>query len=136
MTFNNGATDGKSDSHTVILSALERIEEPGGRLRVETDSRVLHGQANAITFVLFGFDQQLPGTIVDGTHRVGCVREQVQYNLLKLHAISRDKREVAGEFQAQNHLILLKCSRRKRDYFSCGLFQVDLLGWGILFVKE
>ena len=44
-----------------MFSAVERIEEPVGGLRVETGSRVLHGQANAITFVLFGFDQQLPG---------------------------------------------------------------------------
>jgi len=70
MTFDNGATDAKSDSHTVILSCVERFEESVGSVRAETDSRILHGQAHMIVFVSFGLDQQQPWMMDDGAHRV------------------------------------------------------------------
>jgi hypothetical protein len=72
----------------------------------------LHGQSHTPPFVSFGPDQQLPRTILDSAHGVGCVPEQVQDDLLKLHSIARDNREVAGKFSPQNHPVSLKFTQR------------------------
>jgi hypothetical protein len=75
------------------------LEESVHSLRIETDSSILHGQSDPISFVYFGSDQHPPRTIVNAAHRVGCVPEQVQDDLLKLHAIACDNWEVVGKFQ-------------------------------------
>ena len=49
-----------------------------------------------------------PRTIVDRAHRVGCVSQQVQDDLLKLDAIARYLRKVVAQFNPQNHLASLK----------------------------
>src|SRR5271166_5430765 len=84
MTLDNGATDGESDSHTVILGGVERLEEPVDCLRGKSDSRILHHQTHMTVFVFFGSNQQLPRTIVNCTHRVASISEQVQDDLLQL----------------------------------------------------
>src|SRR5580658_7684895 len=82
MTFDNGTTDGESDAHTVIFRGVERFKESIGSLRVEPDSHILHRQTHAIVSVCFGSDQQLALAIVDGTHCIRCVPEQIQNDLL------------------------------------------------------
>ena len=111
MTLNNGATDGEPDSHTVILGGVERFEEPVRSLRVEPDSRILHRQPYMIVFVPFSFNQQLPRTIVDRAHRVGCIPDQVQDDLLQLDTIASDDREVLGKLRPQDHPTSLKFAR-------------------------
>jgi hypothetical protein len=71
-------------------------------LKLETHSRILHGQPHIIAFASFGFDQQLPRSIVDGAHRVRSVPEQVQDDLLKLHPVAYYGWEVIGKFRPQN----------------------------------
>ena len=51
MIFYDGAANRQSDSHAVILGCVECIEESVRSLRVETDPRILHGQAHTIVFV-------------------------------------------------------------------------------------
>ena len=111
MTLDNGTTDGKSDSHTVILRGVERFEEPVRSLRIEPDSRILHRQTHTITFVSLGFDQQLPRTIMDEAHRVGCVPEQVQDYLLQLHTITATRGKSSGKFRLQDHPVSLKVAQ-------------------------
>src|SRR6266478_5600425 len=111
MTLDNGATDAQSDSHTIILSCVERFEEPVGSLRIETDPRIFHAEAHPIAFVSFGLDQQLPGAIMDGTHRIGSIPEEVQNYLLQLDAVTRDKREVVGKLGSQNHALSLQLTQ-------------------------
>src|SRR6266446_6996228 len=110
MTLDNGATDAQSDSHTVILSCVERFEEPVGSLRIETNPRIFHAEEHPITFA-FGLDQQLPGAIMDGIHRIRSIPEEVQNYLLQLHAVTCDKREVVGKLRSQNHPVSLKLTQ-------------------------
>ena len=53
MTLNNGATDGESDSHTVILGGVERFEKSVRSLRGKSNSRIFHRQTHMIVFVFF-----------------------------------------------------------------------------------
>src|SRR5712671_3676408 len=108
MTLDNGATDAQSDSHTVILSCVERFEESLGNLRIETDPRIFHAEEHPIFFVSFGPDQQLPGAIIDGIHRIRSIPEEVQDYLLQLHVVTCDKREVVGKLISQNNPVSFK----------------------------
>src|SRR5690348_14374500 len=107
MTLDNGATDGKSHSHTVLFRRVKCFEQSVHSLRVEAKSRILHGQSHVIFFVSFGSNHQLPRAIVDAAHRLCGVPEQVQDDLLQLDTIPCDMREVADEFSPQNHLVSL-----------------------------
>src|SRR5271163_3491006 len=98
MTLDNGAANRESDTHTVILGGVERLEEFVGSLRGKSDSRILHRQKHMIIWVSFGSDQQLPRTIVNRTHCVGCIPDEVQDDLLQLHTIAGDEREPGGKF--------------------------------------
>src|SRR6266853_4345223 len=111
MTFDNGATDVQSDSHPLMLSCVERFEEPVGSLRIETDPRISHAEERLIAFVSFGPDQQLPGAIMDDIHRVRTIPDEVQNYLLQLHSVTCDKREVFGKLRSQNHPVSLKLTQ-------------------------
>src|SRR5260221_12590861 len=99
MTLDNGAADGEADPHTATLSCVERIEKSVETLRIDTHSRILHGQADTIVFASFGSDHQLPRSIVDAAHRVCGVQEQVQDDLLKLDTIACDGRRAVAELR-------------------------------------
>src|SRR6266403_61092 len=111
MTLDNGATDGYSDSHTVILSCVERFEEPVGSLRIETDPRIFHAEEHAIAFVSFGPDQQLPRAIMDGIHRIRRIPEEVRDYLLMLDSVTCDNREVVGKLTSHNKPVSLKLTQ-------------------------
>src|SRR5713226_5376514 len=111
MTLDNGATDAQSDSHTVILSCVERFEEPVGGLRIETDPHIFHAEEHPIAFASFGRDQQLPRAIMNGIHRIRSIPEEVQNYLLKLDSVTCDKREIVGKLRSQNHPVSLKLTR-------------------------
>ena len=51
MTFYDGAADGQSDSHAIVLGCVKCIKHSIHGLRVETNPGILHGQAHAIVFV-------------------------------------------------------------------------------------
>ena len=90
-----------------MLSCVERIEEPVGSLRIESEPRIFHAEERPIAFVSFGPEQQLPAPIMDGIHRVRSIPEEVQNYLLKLHSVTCDQREVVGKLTAQNHPVSL-----------------------------
>src|SRR5208282_6650233 len=70
MTLDNGATHGKSHSHTVALGGVERVEKAVYSLRVKPDSRILYRQPHPTTLVSLGSDYELPWTILDCVHSV------------------------------------------------------------------
>jgi hypothetical protein len=94
MSLDDGAADGKSDSHAVVLSCVESLEQPLRSLRLESDPRIFHAKAHPVSVVSFGSDEQLPRAIFDAAHRVRGVPEQILDDLLELDAVARDGREV------------------------------------------
>src|SRR6266436_3083110 len=136
MTLNNGATDGQTDPHTVTLCRVERIKEAIDALRLEPHPYILHTQAHALAFVSFGPDYQLPWTIINAPHSLQGVHKQVQYYLLQLDAIARDRREVVGKVHPHSDSLSLNFITRQRNQFSCGLIQIHRIGYGALFGKK
>ena len=51
MTFYDGAADGQSDSHAIVLGCVKCIKHSIHGLRVETNPGILHGQAHTTVFV-------------------------------------------------------------------------------------
>src|SRR6267378_3834271 len=111
MLFDNGARNRQANPHTVVLSCVERFEKPVGSLGIETDPRIFHAEERPIAFVSFGPDQQLPGAIMDGIHRVRTIPEEVQDYLLKLDSVTSDKRTVFGKLTSQNNPVSLKLTQ-------------------------
>src|SRR5271170_6234694 len=136
MTLDNGATDGESDSHTVILRGVERLEESVRSLRIEPHSRILYRQTHTIAFVSVGSDEQVPRTIVDGAHRVGCIPDEIQDDLLQLDAIAGDKKLVVGKFPLDDYAVSLKFPHRQSKHLSYSLVQVHRFGRWILLAIE
>ena len=64
MALDNGVADGQPDAHAASLGSVERVEEPCGVLRFDTDSGVLHTQHTAASMRL-GSDRQGPRPIID-----------------------------------------------------------------------
>ena len=81
------------DKPMPMLTGLRRVErledalEVGG---VDARSGILYRKKDTISSpVLAVLNQQLPGPVVDGAHRVRCVPEKVQNDLLQLDAITQ-----------------------------------------------
>jgi len=80
-------------------------------LGVETDPRIFHAKERPTAFVSFGPDQQLPGAIMDGIHRVRTIPDEVHDYLLKLDSVTSDKREVGGKLTSQNNPVSFKLTQ-------------------------
>src|SRR5215470_5065697 len=112
MTLDNGATDGESNSHSVILRCVKGFEESVSKLRVETNPHIFYAEAHLIASFSFGPDQQLPPAVLDVAHRVRGIPQQVQNDLLKLNTIACDGREIVGKFRPQNHPVCLQFAQQ------------------------
>ena len=68
MSINNGAIDGESDSHTVILLVENDLKGSVGSVRGKSGFRVLHRQTYTIVFVSFGSEVQSVSMKQRGEH--------------------------------------------------------------------
>jgi hypothetical protein len=64
MSFDNGATNRKPDSHSIVLCCEESLKELVRGLSWETHSCILHAKAHLIPLAQFGSDEQFPWAIV------------------------------------------------------------------------
>src|ERR1044071_4658355 len=78
MALNDGTTDGKPDSHAVVLGCIKGLKKPVHSLGIEADARVLYREPHLIVCASLRSDLQLPGTIVHGAHRVRGVLEPIR----------------------------------------------------------
>jgi hypothetical protein len=128
MSLYDGAADGESDSHTVGFGRIERFEDLVCSLRRETDSRVFHAEPDLVPFSPFSSNQQLSRAIVDCAHRVSSISKHIQDDLLKLDAVTDDKREVIRKLMPQNHAASLDLSQRQCRHLSNRFIQVHRFG--------
>src|SRR5580704_4169306 len=108
MALDYGTTDGKSDSHAVVLGCIKSLKKSVHCLGIKADARILYGEPHLIVCASFRSDLQLPWTIVHGAHGVRGVLEQIQDHLLKLDPVPGHRREVVCEFRPENHPVSLK----------------------------
>src|SRR6185437_2846958 len=69
MSIDDGAANGKSDSHAAVLGGVERLEDP---------------------LAMIGRDQQPSLFLLDAIHRLDRVENEIQRHLLQLDSISVD----------------------------------------------
>ena len=70
VSFDDGSTDGQSDSHSVILGCIECVEQSISGRRIQAGANVFYGQSYAVWVVAFRSDHQVPRTILDVRHGV------------------------------------------------------------------
>jgi hypothetical protein len=70
MALDYGATDGKSDSHAVVLGCIKGLKESVHNLGIKADARIPYGELHLTVLASFRSDLQLPGPIVHGAHGV------------------------------------------------------------------
>ena len=90
MAFNDGAADGEPHAHPGSLGRIERAEDFLQALWVDANAGVAHRKMDFVGTLSGGCDQQIARPIVDFSHRVGSIQDQVEENLLKLHTIALD----------------------------------------------
>ena len=125
MSFDDGATDGESDTHPVTFCCVEGVKQLVHDLRVDPDAGIAYHYADTIAPLSLGSDQQLPWPVVNAHHRVGSIAQQVQDDLLELDPIANDSRQVLSKLRLKNDAISLKITRRQRDDFARRLVQVQ-----------
>src|SRR5882724_2810380 len=108
MPLDDAAADRKADPHPRALRCVERLEELFGLLRVDTDSRVDNRQPHGVIVLQLRPHQDLPCTIGDALHRVRCIEEQIEDDLLKLNAITVDVRKVVRELHLKGQPVSVK----------------------------
>src|SRR5579864_5605061 len=108
MTLDYRTTDGKSDSHAVVLGCIKSLKKSVHSLGIKADARIPYDEPHLIACASFRSDLQLPWTIIHGSHGVRGVLEQIQDHLLKLDAVTCHHREVVCEFRPENHPVSLK----------------------------
>jgi hypothetical protein len=86
---------------------MERFEELVRGLRCKTDSCIFHAKAHPIAPIPFSSDEQFARAIVDCAHCVRSIPQEIQNDLLKLDAITRNGREVVRKLMPQNHTVAL-----------------------------
>src|SRR5437773_4174852 len=136
MTLDNGPAHRQADPHTAGLRRVERVEEPVRALALKTHPGIPHGQEHAIACVASGTDEQLPGPALDRAHRIYGVANQVQNDLLQLHAIARHSGKISCKLRSWNDAVLLPDAERQRNHLSCRLVEVDGLSRGFLFAVQ
>ena len=65
-----------------------------------------------IVLAAFGSDEQFPQTIVDRTHCLGCISDEIQDDLLKLHAVTLDRRNVGRQVEVDRDLVQIRVAMR------------------------
>ena len=78
MTLDYEATDGKSDSHAVVLGCIKSLKKSVHSLGIKADAHILYGEPHLIVCVSFRFTLQLPGSIVHRSKRGARVGSQPQ----------------------------------------------------------
>src|SRR5580698_7420119 len=108
MALDYRTTDGKPDSHAIVLGCIKSLKKSVQTLRIKADASVLYGELHLIVCAAFCSDPQLPWTIIDCAHGVRGVLEEIQDHLLKLDPVPCHHREVVCEFRPENHPVSLK----------------------------
>ncbi len=136
MALDNRATDGQAYPHAGCLGGEEGGKQPFSLVGIDAYSHILNRQAYAVALRPLRSDDQPLRAAFDLAHRINCVPQQIQNDLLKLNGISWNQRQAIGKLQFPDYLASLDISQRKSDYLSCYFIQVDQFSCSLLRVKE
>jgi len=136
MGFDDGATDREADSHASSLRRVEGVKESLRIVWTEAHAGILNGQAHTIAVVVFGPDQELPRTILDGAHRFRGVQEQVQHHLLQLDAVTGNRGQMAGQIRRYRNPASVDFVSREQEDLANDLINIQQLPLGRRSARE
>src|SRR6185437_12450149 len=83
MSIDDGAANGKSDSHAAVLGGVERLEDPLAMIGRDPRPGIAYRDQHA-RGARFGGDQQPSLFLLDAIHRLDRVENEIQRHLLQL----------------------------------------------------
>src|SRR5271154_7454066 len=90
MRFDNRAADREAHAHAVGLRRVEGFKETRQALRAQPMAGIPHRDAYALRLDTHGADVYFAVAVLNATHRLDGVDDQVQHHLLQLHPIALD----------------------------------------------
>ena len=102
MRFHNGTADRQSHSGSVGLGGKEWFEDTVRVLWIESCSRILDLDQHTVG-VHCRLDEQFPWSIRDHTHGFDAIHNQVDQDLLSLHAVGTHARKITAEISPQRY---------------------------------
>src|SRR5438477_10562657 len=82
VSFDNGSADDKPHSHPLGFCCEKLIKYPLDILGFDSRSGVLHCNHYILRLIMFCFEMQETRTRVDRTHRLNCIFDKVEHDLL------------------------------------------------------
>jgi hypothetical protein len=124
MALDNRSAHKKTDPHAGWLCGIERVEQLSGARRLEARARVLDTQTRTAVGAARGSHDDLTWVISDSIHRLDRVAKQIDNDLLKLHSVSDNHREIGCQLERDRHASTLYIVPREQDRFVGHLVQI------------
>src|SRR6476469_8070490 len=100
MGFDNRAAYREADAHAVGLRRVEGFKEARQALRAQPVAGIPHRDAHALRLDTHGADVQFAVAVLNATHRLDGIDDQVQHHLLQLDPIALDTRQLRRQLRA------------------------------------
>src|ERR1700730_12333097 len=104
MGLDNRPADRQSHPDPLGLGCKERLKDLTDLLRIEATSGILNLDQHTVR-ILCRLDEQLSRQIVEGTHRVDAIHDQVNQDLLQLHPVAEQTWQISGKISAQGNTV-------------------------------
>ena len=88
VTLDDRTADGKPYPQAIRFGRVERSKQLLDAAWIQADTRVSHQQFDIMVALNFRLDSERSWPIIDAGHRISCIQQQVQDDLLKLYAIT------------------------------------------------
>jgi hypothetical protein len=93
MTLDNRTADREPDAQAMRFSRVERFEQLRDLARIKADAGVPNPQFDAVAAINLRLNSERSRPILNAGHRISSIQQQVQDDLLQLHAIATDGRQ-------------------------------------------
>src|SRR6185436_12672283 len=124
MGFDDGAADRKADPDAGGLRREEGPEDPLAILGGDTGPRVSNRNEQPLR-ARCGADGKLARALIEASHGLDRVHDQIQHDLLQLNPISVNGGQPLREPRMNCYVIVQELAAHERNHFFDGLAQID-----------
>jgi hypothetical protein len=131
MGFDDRAADREAHAHAVGLRRLEGFKQTRQALRAQPVAGIPHCDAHALRLDTHGADVYFAVAVLNATHRLDGIDDQVQHHLLKSHPIALDARQLARQLRTHRDAGLDRLAAGQGGHLQDRRIEVDNLlpGW-------
>ena len=104
VRVNDGAADGKAQSHSLLFRSEERLEDALHLFFRNAAAVVNDRYVHSAAVLQFGNDKQPALRRVEISHRFARIQHQVKQDLLKLDPVAGDRGQIPREFNFHGHV--------------------------------